>query len=632
MKTEGLCQKFVRCIIFLVSLYTIAFHVGQFTFARMPSIKFYAMHVMVAIILIFLYYPLDRKIPETRRVVSMICRIVDWAIIILGVVASLYVILNFDVYVDDMQNSVMTNRIIYIFGIILVLIILESARRTLGLALPLIALIAIGYALIAHRIPGLFGNRQLSFKRIIFALFSDRGIYGTPTATCANNVFLFLMFAAFLNASGADRIFQNFAIAIAGRKRGGPAKMAVVGSALFGTISGSCVANVVSTGSFTIPLMKRNGYRSSIAGAIESVASTGGQIMPPIMGAAAFVMSDISGISYATICLGAIIPALMYYICLFKMIDLEAVKYDIKGLDESLIPDLKESMKRSLKLFIPIGILLVLLIGMKKSPMVSAIWSTLAVIICGFLDSKERMTIKNLFDGCIKAGKSLCSVLSACATAGIVVGVFSLTGVGLKFSNLIVRMGGNSLAISLVLSMLVCIILGMGLPTTAAYIVCATVIAPALTTLGLPVFATHMFLLFFASLSAITPPVAVASYAAAGIAKENPMKVGWNSFMLGIAGFILPFAFAYNYDYLLFAFNLTTLITLLSGITVSMCLAIGIQGYIEKKISLPTRALYIVIAVVAITPYRIPSAIAVAIFFALYFIAKRNAKATVSAS
>ncbi len=632
MKTEGLYQKFVRYVILLVSLYTIAFHIGQFTFARMPSIKFYALHVMVAIVLIFLYYPLDRKRPEASKAVHTICHIVDWAIIILGVVASLYVILNFDAYVDDMQNSVMTNKMIYFFGIVLVLIILESARRTLGLALPIIALVAIGYALIAHRIPGLFGNRQLTFKRIIFALFSDRGIYGTPTATCANNVFLFLMFAAFLNASGADKIFQDFAIAITGRKRGGPAKMAVVGSALFGTISGSCVANVVSTGSFTIPLMKRNGYRSAVAGAVESVASTGGQIMPPIMGAAAFVMSDITGISYATICLGAIIPALMYYICLFKMIDLEAVKYDIKGLDESMIPDLKESLKRSLKLFIPIAVLLVLLIGLKKSPMVSAIWSTLAVIICGFLDPKERMTVKDLSEGCVKSGKSLCSVLSACATAGIVVGVFSLTGVGLKFSNLIVRMGGSSLAVSLVLSMLVCIILGMGLPTTAAYIVCATVIAPALTTLGLPVFAAHLFLLFFASLSAITPPVAVASYAAAGIAKENPMKVGWTSFMLGITGFILPFAFAYNYDYLHFAFDLTTLITLLSGITVSLSLAIGIQGYIEKKISLPMRALFIALAVVAITPYKVPSAIAVAIFFALYFLAKRQAKVAPAAA
>ena len=626
MEKESLYQRFVKIVIALVSLYTVALHVGQFTIAIMPSIKFYAVHVMVAIVLIFLYYPLDKNKPDASKTYHIVCRISYWAIIILGVVASMYVILNYDAYVDDMQNSVMTNNWIFFFGIVLVLIILESSRRTLGMALPIIAIVAIIYALNVHRIPVLFGSRQLSFRRIVFALFSDRGIYGTPTGTCANNVFLFLMFAAFLNASGADKIFQDFAIALAGKKRGGPAKMAIIGSALFGTISGSCVANVVSTGSFTIPLMKRNGYRAATAGAVESVASTGGQIMPPVMGAAAFVMSDIAGIPYATICIGAIIPAVMYYLTLFKMVDLEAARDGIKGLDESEIPPLKESAKKSLKLFIPIAVLLFLLLGLKKSPMVSAIWSTLAIIVCGFLDKNDRMKPKDLLTGCTKSGQSLCSVLSACATAGIVVGIFALTGVGLKFSNLIVKMGGNSLIISLILSMIVCAILGMGLPTTAAYIVCATVIAPALTQLGLPLFSAHLFLLFFASLSAITPPVAVASYAAAGIAKENPMKVGWVSFKLGITGFILPFAFAFNYNYLQINFDFTTLVTILSGITVSLALAIGIQGCVEKKISWPMRIVYLAIAAVAITPAIVPSLIAIALFVVLYATAKIQAK------
>ncbi len=627
-------QKINRIIILFVSLYAVALHVAEFTFYTMPSIQFYAHHVMVALVLIFLYFPLENSLKVTSGRARIFTRSLDWIAVVLSVVTSLYVIVNYDSYVNDMQNSIVSNDVIYVFGIIITLLILEAARRTLGKSLPIIASVAIIYALTAHLIPGLFGNRHLSLRRVVYALFSDRGIYGTPTGTCANNVFLFLMFASFLNASGADRIFQNFAIALAGGKRGGPAKMAVIGSCFFGTISGSCVANVVSTGSFTIPLMKRNGYSSATAGAVEAIASTGGQIMPPVMGAAAFVMSDIAGIPYAVICAGAIIPAIMYYVCLFKMVDLEAVRYQIEGIRKEDIPDLKDSIARSLKLFIPVAVLLVLLLVFNQTPMTAAICSTAAIIVCGFLDPHERMTGKNVLDGCVKSGKALCSVMSACASAGIVVGIFSLTGLGLKFSNLIVQLGGTSVLISLILSMLVCALLGMGLPTTAAYIVCATVVAPALTSLGIPVFSAHLFLLFFASLSAITPPVAVASYAAAGIARENPLKVGWTSFKLGITGFILPFAFVYNQEYLSFGLRLETLLTLLCGIVTSYSLAIAVQGYVEDKISLPMRIVYLLIGIAVILPFRRLSAVLVLIFAILYIVQKKNlrVKKTVSVS
>ena len=624
MSAESTYQKITRIILIFVSLYAVALHIAEFTFYTMPSIKFYAYHVMVALVLIFLWFPLGRNRELSSTKTRLLFRAIDWLLIVLSIASSLYVIINYDSYINDMQNSVISNDMIYLFGLILTLLILESARRTLGKALPIIALLAILYALLAHLIPGLFGNRQLSLKRIVFALFSDRGIYGTPTGTCANNVFLFLMFASFLNASGADKIFQNFAIAIAGGRRGGPAKMAVIGSCLFGTISGSCVANVVSTGAFTIPLMKRNGYSSATAGAVESIASTGGQIMPPVMGAAAFVMSDIAGIPYSVICAGAIIPAIMYYVCLFKMVDLEAVKYQLQGIQKEEIPDLRDSLKRSLKLFIPVIILLVLLLGFGQTPMVAAICSTISIIICGLLDPFERMKGSAIIDGCVKSGKSLCSVMSACATAGIVVGIFSLTGLGLKFSNLIVQLGGSSVIISLILSMFVCIILGMGLPTTAAYIVCATVVAPALTSLNIPVFAAHLFLLFFASLSAITPPVAVASYAAAGIAKENPLKVGWVSFKLGITGFILPFAFVYNPEYLSLGFNFVTLLTLACGIVTSYSLAIAVQGYVEEKISVPFRIAYLAIGIAVVMPYKKLSLALVALFAVLYFVQKKG--------
>ena len=525
--------------------------------------------------------------------------------------------LNFDAYSQMMQNNQLTQEM-FVLGIIVTLLTLESGRRVLGNVLPIIAIIAILYAYFGDKIPGLFGHRGYNTQRITLSIFSDRGVYGTPIGTSATNVYLFLLFAAYLAVSGADQIFQDIAIAAAGRKRGGPAKMAVIASAFFGTISGSCVANVVSTGAFTIPLMKKNGYRAKFAGAVEAVASTGGQIMPPIMGAAAFVMADITGISYAEICIAAVLPAVMYYVCLFKMVDLESVRFDLKGLPEDQIPDLKQSLARGMKLFVPVAVLLIMMIGLKTTPMKAAIWSIAAILVLGFLDKKDRMTIKGVVDGAVAAAKSLCAVVGACATAGIVVSVFSLTGLGLKFSNFIVQLGNNALIPSLILSMLVCAVLGMGLPTTAAYIVCATAIAPALTGLGVPVLAANLFLLYFASLSAITPPVAVASYAAAGIAEENPVQLGLTAVKLGITGFILPFAFALNPDYITFHFDIQTLMTWLSGLVVAYSLAIAFQGYVEKKITLVERAVYLGIICLVIVPNFWSSLTGIVLFAAFY--------------
>ena len=610
-------EKIVKWIIIAISLFAVFIHVGNYTIFTLPSIMFYAWHLMIGMVLIFLYYPLGRKRENKSKGFIIACRIIDWILIALALLIGFYVVLNFDAYSQMMQNNQLTQEM-FVLGIIVTLLTLESGRRVLGNVLPIIAIIAILYAYFGDKIPGLFGHRGYNTQRITLSIFSDRGVYGTPIGTSATNVYLFLLFAAYLAVSGADQIFQDIAIAAAGRKRGGPAKMAVIASAFFGTISGSCVANVVSTGAFTIPPMKKNGYRAKFAGAVEAVASTGGQIMPPIMGAAAFVMADITGISYAEICIAAVLPAVMYYVCLFKMVDLESVRFDLKGLPEDQIPDLKQSLARGMKLFVPVAVLLIMMIGLKTTPMKAAIWSIAAILVLGFLDKKDRMTIKGVVDGAVAAAKSLCAVVGACATAGIVVSVFSLTGLGLKFSNFIVQLGNNALIPSLILSMLVCAVLGMGLPTTAAYIVCATAIAPALTGLGVPVLAANLFLLYFASLSAITPPVAVASYAAAGIAEENPVQLGLTAVKLGITGFILPFAFALNPDYITFHFDIQTLMTWLSGLVVAYSLAIAFQGYVEKKITLVERAVYLGIICLVIVPNFWSSLTGIVLFAAFY--------------
>ena len=610
-------NKFVAVIVTAVSLLAVFIHVGNYTFFTLPSILFYAWHLMIGLVLIYLYYPLGAKMENKSAGLTILFRIIDWICIAVSVIVGCYVILNYDAYVSAMQNNQLTDTL-FILGILITIVVLEAGRRVLGNVLPIIAIIAILYGLFGHMIPGLLGHKVYNLRRVLLSVFSDRGVYGTAVATSATNVYLFLLFAAYLNASGASKIFQDIAIALTGKKRGGPAKMAVVASAFFGTISGSCVANVVSTGAFTIPLMKRNGYKSRFSGAVEAVASTGGQIMPPIMGAAAFVLSNVAGIPYSEVCIAALLPALMYYVCLFKMVDLESVKHNLHGLPSEEVPDLKKSLARGIKLFVPVGVLLVMLIGFKTTAMKAAIWSTAAIIIMGFLDSKERMKPRDLITGAVAAGKSLCSVISACATAGLVVSMFSLTGLGLKVSNFIVQLGGNNLVLSLVLSMIVCAIMGMGLPTTAAYIVCATAIAPALTGLGLIPLAAHLFLLYFASISAITPPVAVASYAASGIAEENPMRVGFTAVKIGLTGFILPFAFALNTDYITFGFNFQTLLTWACGYVICISLACALQGYVESKITIPERAGYLAVIALVISSNVLFSLIGIAVFAVLY--------------
>ncbi|MEG1430762.1 MAG: TRAP transporter fused permease subunit [Oscillospiraceae bacterium] len=602
---------FKKYFVICLSVFTGLLHIGQFTVFPMESIRFYAWHLLLGLILVFLYVPTSKKNPTKFL-------IVDWALIALILVSSFYVIFQYDEFIVLTQSGKLT-PMLYLFGGIITLLVLEAARRTLGWILPAIAVITMLYALLGGNLPGLLGHRGYSLQRILTTVFSDQGVYGTPIGVSASNVFLFLLFGAMLGASGADKIFQDIAIALTGRKRGGPAKMAVVASCLFGSISGSAVANVVSTGAFTIPLMKRQGYRPRFAGAVEAVASTGGQIMPPIMGAAAFVLADISGTPYSVVCLAALLPALMYYFVLFKMVDLEAVKRSLEGIPEEDLPDLKESLKHSFKLIIPLVVLLFLLLVIQTTPMMAAIWAMVAIVVCGFLDKSDRLTFKKIIGGFVDGSKSLPQVVAACACSGIVTGMFALTGLGLKFSDFIVSLGGSSIILSLVLSMVVCVILGMGLPTTASYIICATAIAPALIKIGVDPLAAHLFLLYFASISAITPPVAVASYAAAGIAEENALKVGTTAVKLGIAGFALPFTFALNPDYLHFGFDLTTLVTWISAVVVCYAVAVAIQGYVEQKVTIVERILYAVVVVTAIQSSVILSVFGWALFAVLYF-------------
>ena len=611
-------ESFCRIFLIVLGIMTATIHIGQFTFMPMESIKFFVCHLMLGLIVVFLYKPFKKDGP-------VIFRILDWILILLNVLVGVSIIVNYDNYVTMMQNSRLTPYFLFL-GVVCLLLTVEAARRVIGWFLPILSFIAIMYSFFGGNLPGLLGHRGYNLQRVIITVFSDQGIYGTPIGVSASNVYLFLLFAAFLNASGADKIFQNVAMALTGKKRGGPAKIVVVGSCLFGTISGSVVANVVSTGVFTIPLMKRMGYPRRFAGAVEAVASTGGQFLPPIMGAAAFVLSDVTGTPYASVCVAALLPSLMYYVTIFKMVDLEAVKHGFLGLKEDELPDLKEALRGSIKLFLPILFLVILLVAVRLTPMIAVIYSMGSIIISGLLDKKDRLTLKKFLNGFSGGIRALPQVVAACACSGIVVGMLALTGLGLKFSDFIMQLGSSSFIFSLILSMVICIIIGLGLPTTAAYIICATAIAPAFVKMGIPVLPAHLFLLYFSCLSAITPPVAVASYAAASIAEENPLKVSLTAVKLGIAGFALPFTFVLNPDYLHVGFDTLTLFTWISAFTVCYSVVIAIQGYVEQKITIIERLLYCAVIVMAIQTSYLFSVCGWVLFAVLYFGRRIQAK------
>jgi TRAP transporter 4TM/12TM fusion protein len=592
-------------------LFTGLLHIGQFTFTPMESVKFFSWHVMLGLTLTFLYKPFK---PGGHPA----WRLVDSGLIVLSLLVGCSVIFNYDAYALMMQSNQQTPYF-RAMGIIAAILALEAGRRTLGLALPIIAVITVIYAMAGGNLPGILAHRGYRLSRVAATIFSDQGIFGTPVAVSASNIYLFLLFAGLLSVSGADVIFQNIAIALTGKKRGGPAKMAVVASCLFGSISGSAVANVMSTGTFTIPLMKRQGYEKRFAGAVEAVASTGGQIMPPIMGAAAFILSDITGTPYGVFCVAALLPALMYYTTLFKMVDLESVKHGLKGLPGEDLPDLKETLRRSFKLFFPLAVLLVFLLVFKATPMNSVIFAGAALIVCGFFSKEKRLSPMGVLKGFEDAAKNLPQVIAACACSGIVTGMFALTGLGLKFSNFLIQIGSFNILISLILAMFICVILGMGLPATAAYIICATAIAPALIKIGIPVLAAHLFLFYFSCISAITPPVAVASYAASGIAGENAFKIGLTAVKLGAAGFVLPFTFVLNPDYLHLGFDVLTLFTWISAFVVCYSAAVIIQGWTEQRITVIERILFCAVIVTSIQSSFIISAVGWLLFVALYW-------------
>lgn len=460
----------------------------------------------------------------------------------------------------------------YVFGGALIVLIMEATRRATGWALPITAMIFLIYG-VTH------GNQPVSMMLDQLYLTTE-GIFGIPLYVSATYVMLFILFGAFVERSGAGQLFMDFALALAGHTSGGPAKVAVITSSLFGTVSGSAVANVMTTGTFTIPLMMRTGYRPAFAGAVEAVASTGGQLMPPIMGAAAFVMAEFLGVSYLTVAGFAILPALLYYVAVFMAVHFEAKRIGLVGLPKADLPRLREVLVERGHLFLPLVVIVVVLLS-GRSAAFSALCGIGSVIPTTWLRASTRKTFtwSAIFDALESGAQNTLVVALACASAGIVIGVITLTGLGLAFTGLVLELSQNSLLLALFLTMLAGILLGMGLPTTPAYIVQVALLVPALVKLGVQVEAAHLFVLYFAVLSAITPPVAMAVYAANGISRGTLIQTSWAAVKLGLTGYIIPFMFVFSPSLLLMGDLGTVVLATVTATIGVMCLAGSLHEY-----------------------------------------------------
>lgn len=512
-----------------------------------------------------------------------------------------------------------------IFCVLAVIATLVATYITTGKSLPIVACAFLAYLFFGQYLPGFFSHPAYSFRRICYNLFSQNGIYGSPLATAATFVFLFCLFGAFLEASSGGQVFIDLATALCGRYRGGPAKVAVVASGFFGSISGSAIANVVGTGTFTIPLMKKTGYPAHFAAAVEACASTGGQIMPPVMGSTAFLLAEMIGMSYSTVAIRAIVPALLFYLSVFIMIDLEAVKLGLKGLPKEELPSAWGILKTKWPLLLPLVVLLTMLLIIKSSVSMAALYAIVTSILCPFL-VRQRVSLKKILSALKEGAMGCIGIVASCATAGIVVSVLALSGLGIKIGNAILSLSGGNLLLMLILTMLVSILLGMGLPTPAAYVICISVVQSPLASAGLPPLLIHMFVFYFSIMAVITPPVALASYTAAGIAGANANKVGWTAVRLGILAFIVPYMFVFGPALLLEGPILEVIWAIITALFGVIVMGHAMEAYLMGHLNLWKRFLLGIASLCTILQGVVTDAIGVALFLIVYLIQRRSLK------
>ncbi|WP_313025856.1 TRAP transporter permease [Pseudomonas lopnurensis] len=609
--TRGLV--FVFCI--ALSLFTLV----TSSFGAMTPVLQRGIHITLVLVLVLLLHPTRKNNGALRAA--------DYLMIGLIIASGIYL---YDAYQSINERIGYVTLWDKVFGSIFILVLLEACRRVVGWALTIIAAVFLAYGVFGYLVPGIFGHRGYSLERIITTMyFTTEGIFGAAAAAAATFVAIFIIFGTFLEKTGGSQVFIDLATALGGRKRGGPAKVAVFASALTGSINGSPVANVTTTGVFTIPLMKRVGYKPHVAGAVEAIASCGGSVLPPVMGVGAFVMSEMAGIPYSEIVVAAIIPALLYFLSIFFVVDFEAAKNNLRGLAKNELPELRATLKKSFVLLIPLAVLIYFMVFAKVSVTRSALYAMLAIVVIGIFNPAGRISFKGLIEILEVSAKRMLLVSVACATAGLVVGIITLSGMGLKLSGILLSLGESSLLLSLLLVMFGTIVVGMGLPPTPAYIVFSVLSVPALLELGVGLLPAHLFVFYFSCFAPITPPVSLAAYTAAGISGSAPMKTGMTAFLFSLPAFAIPFMFIYGPGLLMAGELQEILLHSLTAALGIVAFASVTVGWFLMNLNLVQRMIIAVGAATLIVPGVYSDAIGIAILLLMLvqiqFSRKRNA-------
>lgn len=585
------------CIVFAIfQLYTAAFGILDAHLQR-------AIHLAFGFLLIFLLYPARKSWSRTSM------HPLDVLFALVGAASALYIVVN---YQELVFRAGMNNETDFIVGVVGTLMVFEAARRVVGWPMITVAFVFIAYAFFGPYIPGIMAHRGVQVQELFDHLFfTTEGIFGTPMGVSSTFIYLFILFGSYLEATGLGKFFIDLANAVAGWAAGGPAKVAVLSSGLMGTVSGSSVGNVAGTGAFTIPMMKKLGYRPAFAGAVEAAASTGGQLMPPVMGAAAFLMAEFVGVPYFDVVKAAVIPALLYYIGVWLGVHYEAKKYGLKGTPREELPKFGPLFMEKGHLAIPLAVIVYLLVS-GYTPMRAALAAIALSIICACLRKSTRIGLKEIVNGLIDGSKGVLGVLIACATAGIIIGVVTKTGVGLKVATALLDMSGGQLLPAMFFTMVTSLILGMGVPTTANYVITSTIAAPALVQMDVPVLAAHMFAFYFGIVADVTPPVALAAYAGAGIAGANPMRCGVIAAKLAIAAFIVPYIFVLAPELLMI--NATTLTIAYSALTAIIGMwgvSMAMIGFCQNALNSLQRVLFMAGGICMIIPGHITDLVGV---------------------
>lgn len=635
-KLDGPVAKALWIYVLLMGL----FHLYTSIFGAYEAYLQRAIHLTWVLPMVFVVYPMyDRKDKKPQTSVPWY----DWCLALISTIPGFYIMFNYTEIVERMAGVDEVLMIHIVLGTIIMLTLVEATRRAVGLPIILVSLGFIGYCMYYQMSDIATQNGLASFTENIWLCFKeaykylveemyllDEGIYSSSLGVSATIVMIFLIFGGFLENSGVGEYFMEFAQAFTGTQPGGPAKIAVVSSCLFGSISGSAVANVYGTGTFTIPLMKRIGYKPYFAGAVEAVASSGGQIMPPVMGAGAFVMASFLNIQFSKVVIAALLPALLYYAAVLVMIHLTAKRDGLSGLDPDELPKKSAVLKR-IYMMSPIVLLVVLLL-MGMTAQMSAAWGIALAWLVSLPNSKRRMGPVGILRAIHDGAEGIPVVCTACASAGFVLGSVALSGIGPKIVGAVLSLSGGIPIVTLILIAVVCLILGMGLPTTSAYILAASLSVPALGQLGFNPMAAHMFVFYYAIISNITPPVALAAYAAASLAEDSPNKTGWAACRLGFLAFVIPFAFCYDTGLLLQLGWVFNIISIISGIALVFGVGFSFTGYCCKKIPMWLRVLFVAAGLASMWKNPVVSMSGSAVVLALYLYCKKSADSATPAA